>query len=127
MNLIMSLRRKVTLRACVVFSCIVLLLNAHQKALQKREQRKMKVHMTKGPTQPEYIHHSQKWKAFMSRVNPVFCLSMNYMSSTAALPSTTYSYSEASHTTQCNLHVISSQTSLKTSTSNRLYSCTLCY
>ena len=45
--------------------------------------------MNKAPTQPEYTYHPQKWKAFMSRVNPVL-LSINYMSSTAGLPSATY-------------------------------------
>ena len=45
------------------------------------------MHMNKAPTQPEYTHHAQKWKAFMSRVNPVL---LSIMSSTAGLPSATY-------------------------------------
>ena len=42
--------------------------------------------MTKAPTQPEYTHHAQKCKAFMSRVNPVL-LSINELCELNSRPS----------------------------------------
>ena len=81
------------------------------------------MHTNKAPTQPEYIHHAQKWKAFMSKVNPVLS-SINELRELNSRPSSAILKQANTVQFTCNNQL---NISLKTSTGDWLYSCTLCY